>query len=115
MKRLFLVLGLVVALVFAGGGAAAWWFLSQFDARAEIVKRVKLATGRDFAIRGPVSVSVWPAIGFRGKDVILANVVGGTAPQLLEAKEIVLGVGLRPLVQRRLEVSRIVLDRKSVV
>ncbi len=109
MRRVFLVLGLIVALAVAGGGAAGWWFLSQFDARAEIVKRVKLATGRDFAIRGPVSIAVWPAIGFRGEDVILANVVGGTAPQLLESREIVLGVALRPLLDHRLEVSRIVL------
>ena len=109
MRRLFLVLGAIVALALAGGGAALWWFLSQFDARAEIVQRVKLATGRDFAIRGPVSVSLWPAIGFKGEDVVLANVAGGAAPHLLEAREIILGVALKPLLKHRVEVTRFAL------
>jgi tripartite-type tricarboxylate transporter receptor subunit TctC len=51
MRRFFLVLGLIVALVLAGGAAAGWWFLSQFDARAEIV------TGGPFSARATLKIS----------------------------------------------------------
>jgi AsmA protein len=109
MRRLLLILAALTGLAFAGIAGAAFWFLSRFDARAEIVRRVEAATGRDFAITGPVSIAVWPAIGFRGEGAALAGVQGG-APQLLEAKEIVIGVALQPLLrERRLEVTQFVL------
>lgn len=109
MRKVLLALAALVLLAVVGAGGAAFWFLSQFDARAEIVKRVEAATGRDFVLTGPVSVAVWPAIGFRGEGAALANVAGGAAPHLMEAKEIVIGVALRPLLDRRLEVTRLVL------
>lgn len=109
MRKVLLALAAVLVLAVVGAGGAVWWFLSRFDARAEIEKRVEAATGRDFALTGPVSVSFWPTIGFRGAGAALANVAGGAAPHLLEAKEIVIGVALHPLLDRRVEVSRFVL------
>ncbi|MDZ4778084.1 MAG: hypothetical protein SGJ23_14985, partial [Alphaproteobacteria bacterium] len=87
MKRVLLVLVALVVVVVAGAAGYGWWFLSQFDARAEIERRVEAATGRDCEIKGAVSVTVWPAIGFKGADARLSNVAGGTAPQMLTAKE----------------------------
>jgi len=114
MRKLLLGLGIVALLAVAGGLGATWWFLSRFDARAEIVQRVKAATGRDFALTGPVSVSFWPAIGFRGEGAALANVQGGVAPHLMEAKAIVIGVALRPLLDRRVEVTKFVLTEPAL-
>lgn len=109
MGKLLAGVGIVVLLLVVGGAGAVWYFLSRFDARAEIERRVEAATGRDFALTGPVSVSFWPAIGFRGEGAKLANVAGGRAPYLLEAKAITIGVALRPLLDKRVEVSRFVL------
>jgi AsmA protein len=114
MRKLLLGLGVLVLVAVAGGLGATWWFLSRFDARAEIVQRVKAATGRDFALTGPVSVSFWPAIGFRGEGAALANVQGGVAPHLMEAKAIVIGVALRPLLDQRLEVTKFVLTEPAL-
>lgn len=105
MKRVLLTLVTLVLLSAAAAGGWTWWRLSQFDARAEIEKRVTQATGRTFKIAGPVSVSFWPAIGFRGADVALANVPGGTAEHLLEAKEMAVSVAVRPLFDNRLEIT----------
>jgi len=115
MKRALLIL---VALIVLSAGAAAgyaWWFLSRFDARTEIEKRLETATGRDCEIKGAVSITVWPAIGFKGADVRLANVAGGSAPQMLTAKEVVIGVALQPLLrERRLDVRQFILTQPIV-
>lgn len=115
MKRFLLVLLAVVVLGAAGAAGYAWWFLSQFDARAEIEKRVEAATGRDCEIKGAVSVTLWPTLGFKGADASLANAPGGTAPHMLTAKEIVISAALKPLLQqRRLEVSAFTLVGAAV-
>lgn len=115
MKRVLLILVAVLVLLVAAGAGYGWWFLSRFDARAEIERRVEAATGRDCEIKGAVSVTVWPAIGFRGADVRLSNVAGGTAPQMLTAKDVVIGVALEPLLrERRLEVHEFILTEPVV-
>lgn len=109
MKRVLLVL--VAVIVFAALGAAGytWWFLSRFDARAEIERRVEAATGRDCEIKGAVSVTFWPALGFKGEIASLAGISGGSAAHLLTAREVVVGMALKPLMQRRLEVHELIL------
>lgn len=114
MRKVLPWLGAALLVLVAGAMGAAWWFLSRIDARAEIVQRVTAATGRAFTLSGPVSVSFWPAIGFRGEGAALANVPGGVAPHLLEAKAIVVGVALRPLLDHRLEVTRFVLSQPKL-
>lgn len=115
MKRVFLILLAVLVLAAAGTAGYVWWFLSRFDARAEIERRVEAATGRDCEIKGAVSITVWPTLGFKGADASLANAPGGRAPHLLEAKEIVIGAALEPLLrQRRLEVHELILTAPQV-
>lgn len=115
MKRVLLILVVLVVLVIGGAAGYAWWFLSRFDARAEIEKRVEAATGRDCEIKGAVSVTFWPALGFKGADLRLANAPGGAAPQMLTAQDVVIGVALKPLVQeRRLDVEKFILTQPVV-
>ncbi len=109
MKRVLLVLVAVVVFTVIGAAGYTWWFLSRFDARAEIERRVEAATGRDCEIKGAVSVTFWPALGFKGENASLANARGGPAGQLLTAREVVIGMALKPLVQRRLEVHEFIL------
>lgn len=108
MKRALLILVGVLVLGVAGAGGYVWWFLSRFDARAEIERRVEAATGRDCEIKGAVSVTFWPHLGFKGDDASLSNAPGGVAPYMLKAKSILIGAALEPLLrQRRLEVSEL--------
>jgi AsmA protein len=109
MKRVLLVLVAVVVFAVAGAAGYTWWFLSQFDARAEIERRVEAATGRDCEIKGAVSVTFWPTLGFKGADASLANAPGGSAAHMLTAREVVIGMALEPLMQRRLEVHEFIL------
>ncbi|MDX2235849.1 MAG: AsmA family protein [Hyphomonadaceae bacterium] len=109
MGKIVLAIAAVVVAATLGVLGFAYWTLSRFDAGAEIERRVEAATGRDFAFTGPVSIAFWPAIGFRGEGAALANVAGGSAPHLLSARQVIVGVALRPLLQRRLEVTRFIL------
>lgn len=115
MKRVLLALVALVLIAVAGTAGYAWWFLSRFDARAEIERRVEAATGRDCEIKGAVSITIWPAIGFKGADARLSNVPGGSAPQMLTARDVVIGVALQPLLrERRLEVHEFILNQPVV-
>jgi AsmA protein len=116
MKRALLALGAILVLGVAGVAVYTWWFLSRFDARGEIERRVEAATGRDCEIRGAVSVTVWPTLGFKGEDASLANAPGGVAGHILEAREIIIGAALQPLLrQRRLEVHELYLREPRIV
>jgi AsmA protein len=115
MMRVLLILLAVVVLLAGGTAGYVWWFLSRFDARAEIERRVEAATGRDCEITGAVSVTFWPRLGFKGADASLANAPSGVAPHMLEAKEILIGAALEPLLrQRRLEVHELFLVKPQL-
>src|SRR5437762_13494117 len=46
--------------------------------KGEIVDRVKAATGRDFAINGPLSLSALPRFALEVEDVTFGNTPGAT-------------------------------------
>ncbi len=107
------IAGLLVALVLAFAATLAW-LVSRVDVRAEIERSVESATGRDVTIAGNVGVIFWPVLGVRAGDVTIANVEGGRAPAFIRAEEIDVGVELRPLLNRQVNVRRLVLQRPQV-
>lgn len=113
-KRVALVVvGSLVALALMGAGLLTYLVL-RLDVRGEIERNVEAATGRDLAISGSVGVSYWPVLGLKARDVTLANVEGGRAPAFIAADEIDIGVELRPLLERQVNVRRLVLQRPRV-
>lgn len=111
MKRVAIWIGGALLLLLMLGLAGVAFALSRFDARAEIERQVEAALGRDMTIAGPVGVNFFPVIGFRAEDVALANVTGGQAAHLLEAKSLTVGVGARALMDRRIEVHELVFNQ----
>lgn len=113
-KRIaMIVVGSLVALLIMGAGLLTYLVL-RLDVRGEIERNVEAATGRDLTINGAVGVSYWPVLGLRAQDVTLANVEGGRAPAFIAADEIDIGVELRPLLDRQVNVRRLVFQRPRV-
>ncbi|MGD9980966.1 MAG: AsmA family protein [Hyphomonadaceae bacterium] len=113
-KRIaMIIVGSLVALALMAAGALAYLVL-RLDVRGEVERAVENATGRDLTINGNVGVSYWPVLGLRAREVTLANVEGGRAPALMAADEIDIGVELRPLLDRQVNVSRLVLQRPRI-
>jgi AsmA protein len=113
-KRVALVVfGSLVALLLMGAGLLTYLVL-RLDVRGEIERNVEAATGRDMTINGSVGVSYWPVLGLKAQDVTLSNVEGGRAPAFITADEIDIGVELRPLLDRQVNVRRLVFQRPVV-
>lgn len=113
-KRIALiVVGSLVALTLMAAGALAYLVL-RLDVRGEVERAVENGTGRDLTINGDVGVSYWPVLGLRARDVTLANVEGGRAPALIAADEVDIGVELRPLLDRQVNVRRLVFQRPRI-
>jgi AsmA protein len=113
MKRAILIGMWIVGGVGVLLGAAAAYLLtllSPDNVRAQVEKAVEAATGRDLSIQGEVGVALWPVFGVSAKDVSLANVAGGVAPVLAQAREVKVGVAIWPLLDREIEVHELVIE-----
>ncbi len=71
------------------------------------IAEVKTLTGRELAIRGKLEVRVFPRLAVIAEDVSFANAVWGSRPEMLKAKRIEGTVALLPLVQRKVEITRL--------
>ena len=88
-------------------GAAA--LLDPSDYKQALVEAVQNATGRALGLNGSVrlSRSLWPTIEV--SDVTLANLPGGTRPDMARAERIEVQLSLPALLQRRIEIGRLTL------
>jgi AsmA protein len=87
-------------------------FLFPEDAvRERVASLVKQQTGRSLTIRGGTSFSVFPSVGLELEDVSISNPPGMAAGETLRVESLNVYLKLLPLVSRRVEVDRIVLER----
>lgn len=107
MKRVWLVVAGSVA-VLAALVAAAFILVSQLDVKGLLQTAVLEQTGRRLTISGPVRPAFFPTLGVTAHGVALANAPGGESPTLLEADEVQIGVAVRPLLARQLDVTALV-------
>lgn len=70
-----------------------------------LAAQVSGATGRDFAVRGPLSIRLLPRIAIAASDVSLANAPWGTRAQMLQVREARFDVALLPLLRGRVDVA----------
>ena len=105
----FLLLLAVAAL----GVAVA--LLDPNDYKPQIVAAVEQMTGRHLSLGGRlrISRSLWPTIEVT--DVMLANLPGGTRPDLARAERIEAQLSLPALLHRRIEVSKLTLDGPNIL
>src|SRR5215469_16897534 len=93
----------------------AFTFLDPNDYKTQIVSAVEQATGRTLTLGGPlrISRSLWPTIEVT--DVMLANLPGGTRPDLARAERIEAQLSLPALLHRRIEVSKLTLEGPNIL
>lgn len=79
--------------------------------RNRVASVVKQQTGRDLAVRGGTSFSVFPNVGVELEDVSVSNPPGMAKGEMLRMDSLNLNLKLLPLLTRRVEVDRFVLVR----
>ena len=113
-RILLIVIGLVVVLPIVAIGIV----IATFDANAwkpRIQDAVMRATGRALSLNGPISLkwSLVPTI--QARDVALANIAGGSRPQMVTAQSIELEIALLSLLSNRIEIPRLGMTKPDVL
>ena len=113
-RIVLIVIGLVVVLPIAAIGI----FIGTFNAngwKPRIRDAVMRATGRELSLNGPISLkwSLVPTI--KARDVALANIDGGSRPQMVTAQSIEAEVALLPLLSNRIEIPWLVVIKPNVL
>jgi uncharacterized protein involved in outer membrane biogenesis len=95
--------------------AVAVTLLDPNDYKPQIVAAVQQVTGRTLRLGGPlrISRSLWPTVEVT--DVTLANLPGGTRPDLARVERIEAQLSLPALLHRRIEVSKLALDGPNIL
>jgi AsmA protein len=113
-RILLIVIALLVVLPIVGLGI----FIATFNAngwKPRIQDAVMRATGRALSLNGPISLkwSLVPTI--EAQDVALANIDGGSRPQMWTAQSIEAEVALLPLLSDRIEIPSLTLIKPDVL
>ena len=108
-KRLGIAIVAVVALGLAAVAASSW-LISADSAREAVKAQIRLATGLDPVIRGPVTVSMFPPDTVELADVVLAE----SDRPALAADKLTAHLRLLPLLVGRIDISSISLLRPRI-
>lgn len=110
MRKILLIAAAVIVAIplLAIGG-----FLVFFDAdsfRPRLAEAIQRATGREVRIEGPLRLSpaLTPTVSVTG--LTLANIPGGSAPEMLRVAHAELRMGLIALIEGRLEIASLTLE-----
>lgn len=114
LKRLLIAAGSLVVL-FIVALLLIPSFVNVEKYKPEIEQKVSEATGRPFAIRGHLSLSLFPWAGISLSDLHLGNPPGFTGPDFLSVKSFEVRVKLLPLLYKDIRVKRFILEGPQVV
>ncbi len=106
--------GLAGAAAVAAALLAAPFLLPTGLYKAQIEQGVARATGRTFAIAGPVRFTLFPVLGIDASDVTLSNPPGWQGLPLASTRTLHIGVRLLPLFSRRLDITEVVLEEPRI-
>jgi len=107
-------LAALVAVAIVGGVVLVHTIDVDRYARLAIAE-VKVASGRELAIRGSLEVSLFPRLAVRAEDVSFANPAGASRPEMVKAKRVDGAVALLPLLSRRIEITRLAVTDLDVL
>jgi AsmA protein len=114
-RRRWLLIALAVLVLLPAAGLAA--LLLTFDPNSQkprIQAAVEAATGRSLAL-GEVGVKLSLAPTLTVEDVALANAPGGSRRQMATIRRVEVELALLPLLSRRVEVRRLVLQSPDIL
>ncbi len=83
--------------------------------KGDIAAQIRDMTGRSLSIDGDISLSVLPSPTLSARNVRLANIEGGSAPDMLTLDAMEAHVALMPLLQRRVQIERITLVQPTIL
>jgi len=107
-RRVLLALAILVGLLLAV--IAALPRLLSFDSvRARLVAAAESALHRKVEARS-IRLQIFPSLGAGAEGVVVRNGPGWETPSLLEAERVSVRLAFWPLLSRRIEVRRVVLD-----
>ncbi len=106
-KFLIGVLGLIVLLLLAV--AIGPRFIDWNNYKGRVAGAVRDVTGRDLTIDGDMSLSLLPSPTLFVSGVRLANIAGGSAPDMARLKSLEVHVALIPLLSGKIQVTRVTL------
>ncbi|GAA0577615.1 hypothetical protein GCM10009416_15210 [Craurococcus roseus] len=109
---------IIPALLLVLGAVAVGVAVALFDPEAQkprIAAAVEAATGRRLTLSGPVGLkfSLVPTVTL--EDVSLANMLGGSRPEMARVDRVEAEFALLPLLSRRLELRRVVLRAPDIL
>jgi uncharacterized protein involved in outer membrane biogenesis len=77
---------------------------------AMLSEQVRKTTGRDFAVRGPLSIRLLPRIGVAAGDVVLGNAPWGTRKDMLVVQHARFDIALWPLLHGLVDIASVSFD-----
>jgi AsmA family protein len=77
---------------------------------AMLSEQVRKTTGRDFAVRGPLSIRLLPRIGVAADDVVLGNAPWGARKDMLMVQHARFDIALWPLLQGLVDIASVYFD-----
>jgi AsmA protein len=108
MRKLLIGVGILVLLLVVAVVAIPF-FVPVDSLKAELVTKVKEATGRDLRINGKVSFSVLPRLALEAQDVSFSNPPGAASPDMAKLGKLDVDLKLMPLLSGRFEVAKLAL------
>ena len=112
-KILIGLFGLIVLLLLAV--AIGPHFINWNSYKGRVAEEVRAVTGRDLAIDGDMSLSLLPSPALSVSGVRLANLPGGSAPDMARLKSLEVHVALVPLLSGKVQVTSVTLVEPVVL
>jgi AsmA protein len=106
VKTVFkIIAGLIVVIVIAI--AAVLITFNPNDYKKQITDAVEQQTGRTLTIKGDISLSVFPWIGFEVGKVSLSNAAGFSAADFARISKLDIKIKLLPLLRREVDIDKV--------
>ena len=114
-RRILVALVLIIIVLPVAAATAAFLTFDPNAYKTQIVAAVAQATGRDVTLAGPLAVKLSWVPTLTAQDVRLANIPGGSSPEMARIDEIETRIALLPMLQHRLEIQDLVLRHPNVL
>lgn len=114
MRKFFIAVAIVIALV-VGTVLVGPSFVNWNAYRGDVAAQLKAATGRDIAIDGELSLAMLPSPRLLATGLRLTGPDGAEFEDLLRLRTVEVHVALAPLIERRVQVSSVVLIEPEFV
>jgi AsmA protein len=111
----FLVLLMLACLIGGGAWIALTGPFSPARLKAELERGVTRATGRQFTIAGPLHVSLGMSPSITAEGISLANVPGGSRPDMLQAASLQAQIALLPLLAGDIVIDLVTIEQPDII